>query len=279
MYIYLMVKLKSRRAWAMGVVLALAGVTACAGGETAGAPKRGEVAEIRRPAEEGAADMPEFNAVTAPLPSCFRGVRGAAAYRLPGASGDGRLVTLGSGPRGVAFAPISWGDACEWAAEAKRLAAAGYRVTTFDWGSDRRRTVTEATRLLRSRGAERVAWVGGCMGGTLMLGMLTDRADGEDGSVRPVGVAGISPLASLGGYTAGEGTAYYGELLLLGTVDDPLADEDRLRQVAKGFPEAEVKVLPGTLHAAEIFAGPHGDTARRTLDGFLDRTLARHQGS
>ncbi len=128
--------------------------------------------------------------------------------------------------------------------------------------------MSDATRLLRSRGTKSVAWVGGCMGGTLMLGMLTDR------TARPAGVAGISPLASLGGYTAGNGTSYAGELLLLGTADDPLSDEGRLRELAHSFPKAEVKVLPGTLHAAEIFAGPHGDTARRNLDGFLDRTFA-----
>lgn len=150
----------------------------------------------------------------------------------------------------------------------QRLAADGYHVVTLDWGADRRRTISDATRLLRSRGAKDVAWVGGCMGGTLMLGMLTDRTD------RPAGVAGISPLASLGGYSAGNGTSYDGELLLLGTADDPLSDEKRLREVADSFPKAEVTVLPGTRHAAEIFAGPHGTAARRSLDGFLDRTFA-----
>ncbi|USA04814.1 hypothetical protein NCG97_35995 [Streptomyces lydicamycinicus] len=78
----------------------------------------------------------------------------------------------------------------------------------------------------------------------------------------------------MGGYSAGNGTSYDGELLLLGTADDPLSDEKRLREVAHSFPAAEVTVLPGTRHAAEIFAGPHGTAARRSLDGFLDRTFA-----
>ncbi|MEW2433168.1 alpha/beta hydrolase [Streptomyces caniferus] len=265
-----MVKRESKRAVALTavLVLALAGATACAGRAVNRAPQGGEMAEKRRSAEEGTVGMREFSAAPDRLPSCYRGVTGATAYRLPGSSGRGRMVTVGGGPRGVVFAPISWGDSCEWAAEAKRLAAGGYHVVTFDWGPDRRRTVSDATRLLRSRGSTSVAWVGGCMGGTLMLGMLTDR------TARPVGVAGISPLASLGGYTSGSGASYDGELLLLGTADDPLADEGRLREVARSFPEAEVAVLPGTLHAAEIFAGPHGDAARRSLDGFLDRTFA-----
>ncbi|MEU8784429.1 alpha/beta hydrolase [Streptomyces sp. NPDC048637] len=265
-----MFKREPRRALAMTAVLflALTSATACAGRDAVTAPQGSAMAENRRSTEEGTIAVREFSATPDRLPSCFHGVGGATAYRPPGSSGDGRLVTLGTGPRGVVFAPISWGDACEWAAEAKRLAAGGYHVVTFDWGGDRRRTVSEATRLLRSRGATNVAWVGGCMGGTLMLGMLTDRTD------RPAGVAGISPLASLGGYSAGKGTSYDGELLLLGTADDPLSDEGRLREVAHSFPEAEVTVLPGTLHAAEIFAGPHGAAARRSLDGFLDRTFA-----
>ncbi|MGW2918318.1 alpha/beta hydrolase [Streptomyces angustmyceticus] len=265
---------ESKRAATLAAVLllALTGVTACAGRATDSTPQRGEVAEKRRSTQEGTVGMREFSAAPDGLPSCYRGARDATAYRLPGSPGRGRMVATGSGPRGVVFAPISWGDACEWAAEAKRLAAGGYHVVTFDWGTDRRRTVSDATRLLRSRGTTDVAWVGGCMGGTLMLGMLTDR------TARPVGVAGISPLASLGGYSAGNGTSYQGELLLLGTADDPLADEGKLREVARGFPEAEVTVLPGTLHAAEIFTGPHGDTARRSLDGFLDRTFAPAAG-
>ncbi|MCZ1012482.1 alpha/beta hydrolase [Streptomyces lydicus] len=261
---------ESKRALAMAAVLALAltGASACTDRAGDAAPQGSAVAQTHRSTKEGTVGMAEFSAAPDRLPSCFRGAPGATAYRLPGSAGRGRLVTVGSGPHGVVFAPISWGDACEWAAEAKRLAAGGYHVVTFDWGGDRRRTVADATRLLRSRGTTSEAWVGGCLGGTLMLGMLTDRA------ARPAGVAGISPLASLGGYTAGSGTPYDGELLLLGTADDPLSDEGKLREVAHGFPKAEVTVLPGTLHAAEIFAGPHGEAARRSLDGFLGRTFA-----
>ncbi|MEU7899958.1 hypothetical protein AB0B45_44880 [Nonomuraea sp. NPDC049152] len=179
------------------------------------------------------------------------------------------MVTLGSGPRGIVFAPISWGDACEWASEAIRLARAGHQVVTFDWSGDREKTVSEATRLLRERGARQVAWVGGCMGGTVMLGMA------ESSRQPPVGVAGISPLAVLGGAEAASGRRYRGELLVLGTADDPLADEKRLNEVARLFPSAELTVLPGELHAAEIFTGPHGDTARHSLDTFLGRAFTR----
>lgn len=254
------------------LALTLTCASACTGRAPDTAAQGSAMAENHRSTEEGTAAMSEFTAAPGRMPSCFDGVRQAGAYRLPGAPGKGRLVTLGTGPRGVVLAPISWGDACEWAAEAKRLAGGGYHVVTFDWGPDRRRTVADATRLLRSRGATDVAWVGGCMGGTVMLGMLADRTE------RPSGVAGISPLASLGGSSSGNGSSYDGELLLLGTSDDPLSDEKRLRDVAHGFPAAEVTVLPGTLHAAEIFAGPHGDAARRSLDGFLGRTFATAGG-
>ncbi|MFF5210570.1 alpha/beta hydrolase [Streptosporangium sp. NPDC000396] len=201
------------------------------------------------------------------VPDCFRG-SGATAYQVADADGA-RMVALGAGPRGIVFAPISWGDACEWASEAKRLARAGHQVVTFDWGGDREKTVSAATGLLRDRGAQQVAWVGGCMGGTVMLGMADRSRD------RPVGVAGVSPLALLGGADAAAGRRYRGELLVLGTADDPLADERRLKEVAGLFPTAELTILPGELHAAEIFTGPRGDTARHTLDAFLGRAFTR----
>lgn len=202
------------------------------------------------------------------VPDCFHGT-GASLHRVPAGGSDTRMVTLGDGPRGIVFAPISWGDACEWAGEARRLAGLGYRVVTFDWGADREETVTAATALLRDQGAAQVTWVGGCMGGTVMLGMAARAKD------QPTGVAGISPLASLGGAEVDGGVDYAGEMLLLGTADDPLADERRLREVAGRFPRSEVTVLPGELHAAEIFEGSHGAQARSSLDTFLVRAFAR----
>ncbi|MBL1084964.1 hypothetical protein JK359_23825 [Streptomyces actinomycinicus] len=212
--------------------------------------------------------VPDLHLSEARAGDCFAG-SGATVHRQSGTPRS-RIVTLGSGPRGVVLAPISWGNACEWAAEAKRLAASGYRVASVDWGSDRQSTVLQATRLLRTEGADQVVWVGGCMGGNVMLG-LAPAAGAAD---RPVGVAGISPLASLGGYTDSASADYDGRLFLLGTADDPLADARRLREVAASFPGAEVVVLPGRLHAAEIFAGPHADRARKELDAFLERSFA-----
>ncbi|GGZ97399.1 hypothetical protein ACFOOM_25430 [Streptomyces echinoruber] len=108
------------------------------------------------------------------------------------------------------------------------------------------------------------------MGGNVMLGL----APKTSGAERPVGVAGISPLASLGGYAPSASKPYDGRLFLLGTADDPPADARRLREVAASFPSAEVVVLPGTLHAAEIFTGPHADRARKELDTFLELSFA-----
>ncbi|MFD9544900.1 hypothetical protein [Streptomyces sp. NPDC060022] len=121
--------------------------------------------------------------------------------------------------------------------------------------------MSAASALLRDEGAEAVTWVGGCMGGTVMLGMVANAQE------QPVGAAGISPLSSVAGADAGRSERYSGELLLLGTEHDPLADEFALRDVASRFPSAELTVLPGELHAAEIFGGKHRDRARRSLDG------------
>ncbi|MGQ5639870.1 MULTISPECIES: hypothetical protein [unclassified Streptomyces] len=241
--------------------LVLTAVGACA-------PDGATESRSSAPAPRKATAVPDLRLSETAAPPCFAG-SGATAHLQPGTSRS-RIVTLGSGPRGVVLAPISWGDACEWAAEAKRLAAAGYRVASIDWGTDRQRTVSHATRLLRAQGADRVAWVGGCMGGNVMLGL----APKTSGAERPVGVAGISPLASLGGYGTSASTPYDGRLFLLGTADDPLADARRLHEVAASFPSAEVVVLPGTLHAAEIFTGPHADRARKELDTFLELSFA-----
>lgn len=240
-------------------------------GCTAAEPDARTEREAAQRTEEGSTVAPRGDSTQqrkGDVPDCFRGTR-ASLHRVPAGGSDTRMVTLGDGPRGIAFAPISWGDACEWVGEAKRLAGQGYRVVTFDWGADREETVTAATALLRDQGAAQVTWVGGCMGGTVMLGMAADARD------RPTGVAGISPLASLGGAEVDGSADYAGEMLLLGTADDPLADERRLREVAGHFPQSEVTVLPGELHAAEIFDGPHRAEARRSLDAFLVRAFAR----
>ncbi|MFI6284441.1 alpha/beta hydrolase [Streptomyces sp. NPDC051018] len=259
------------RALAAGAALALAATIGCTA--SAGNPRPASDQDGTRQETSVNDTTPTPGAsgtvtASAPLPGCYQGT-GATAHRLPGST-SGRMVALGSGPRGIVFAPISWGDACEWAAEAKRLARHGHQVVTFDWGDDREETVLAATALLRGRGAGTVAWVGGCMGGTVMLGLAADRS-----AERPEGVAGISPLATLGGADAGEGDGYRGELLLLGTERDPLADETRLREVAQRFPAARTTVLPGTLHAAEIFGGPHQEDARTALDAFLGRVFGR----
>lgn len=245
--------------------LALLGVLAT--GCTAGPA----VEPVARPLEEAPVRQTPAQPLRterADLPDCFDG-REATAHRIPDRTGDARLVTMGRGRTGVVFAPISWGDACEWASEAVRLARAGHRVVTFDWGPDRRATVSAATRLLREQGAAETAWVGGCMGGNVMLGMA---ADGRATDGGPAGVAAASPLPSLGGIGDGR-EGYRGEIHVLGTTDDPLVEESELREVAGRFDGAGLDVLPGTEHAAEMFSGPRAADARRALDAFLARAF------
>ncbi len=234
---------------------------------------------VRARGDEGAKETamigveePKLQLVNTDLPACYRGAEGASAVRLPKVTGDARLVTMGAGARGIVFAPISWGDACEWSQEARRISAMGYQTLTFDWGPSREQTVQASITLLHARGVKEIVLVGGCMGGTVMLGMA---AALQKSPVGLVGIAGISPLASLLGARVEAGRQYKGPVLLLGTKHDPLADEGKLREVARSFPSAEVVVLSGEKHAAEIFDSEHTATARRTLDAFLSKVFAK----
>lgn len=203
----------------------------------------------------------------AAVPDCFAGT--SAVVSRVSESGQPHVISLGSGDRGVVFAPISWEDACQWAAQAIRLADAGYRVSSVNWVGGRSQTIAAATADLRAAGAERVVVVGACMGATVAL------ADAAGLSPRPDGIAAISPVASLGGVDVDPGLRdYQGPVLLMGTADDPLSDQAELDLIADLHPGGEqVEVYSGEAHGADIFAGEHEADAVRALDAFLRRAM------
>jgi pimeloyl-ACP methyl ester carboxylesterase len=91
-------------------------------------------------------------------------------------------ATIGAGRTGVVLAPQNFGTACEWVAEAKLLAAHGYRAMVFDYRSTGHsqmvrgklmsridRDVLAAASGLRKRGATKIVLMGSLLGGAAVL--------------------------------------------------------------------------------------------------------------
>ena len=80
-------------------------------------------------------------------------------------------VALGSGTRGIVLAHGSSTDLCEWLPYARELAAAGYRVLSYDKHSNLRvdREMAAAVEALRRTGVERVAVAGSSLGALAAL--------------------------------------------------------------------------------------------------------------
>ncbi|MEO6603133.1 MAG: dienelactone hydrolase family protein [Polyangiaceae bacterium] len=205
--------------------------------------------------------MPKGYSV-ADVPPCY-----AAANAIAARSPSGTLVvTMGTGTRGVVFAPISWGDASDWKRQARGLAAAGYRVASLSWGKERGQSIRDAVETLLASGVLDVVVVGACAGGTAALNqapLIVPRIQG---------LVAVSPLLSVAGVSVGAAFAEYaGPVLLIGTDRDPLTpasalqDIDQMRSV-----RSKLIVLKGEQHGADIFNDPAlGATAQRALDEFL----------
>lgn len=207
--------------------------------------------------------------VAADLPACYQGTA-AKAHKL----GDGTLVvTLGEGPYGVVLAPISWGDACEWASTATWLASLGYRVATFSWGSSRNNAFPGALNMMQDAGGplRRYAIVGACMGATVALAQAPQLAPIPDA------VVAVSPVPVLGGVSVYPGvTRYPNPILLLGTRDDELSTPAMLREIGDAHSgRDQVEIKAGKQHGAEMFEGELEGSSRALLQKFLKEVVGQ----
>lgn len=175
-----------------------------------------------------------------------------------------RVAWAGSGPRGVLLAPQVRGDVCQWSAELVRLAGEGYMVATFDWGKAGEIGFRAALDVLRTTGAQDVAFVGASAGGTLAAGLADD--------LDAVAVVALSPPSENGGVDArAASSGFTGPLQVFASTDDPQVAAADSALVARQDATSVVTEVPGTAHGVELLApdAPHAEHVRSTIDAAL----------
>jgi pimeloyl-ACP methyl ester carboxylesterase len=195
-----------------------------------------------------------------------------------GANGATNLggVLGGTGTTGIVLAHQNGGSVCEWKDVAPELVDKGYRVLAFDFqgfgvsqagnGTTPTDDVTAAVSTLRARGATEVVLVGASMGGTYSLAAAAAVGPPVAAVISASGPAvfnGISAEAAVPKLTMPV-------LFVAAEYDgDAIAAVKALHPAAKKSPDAQLKVVSGSLHGYELLA-PAGDKdVRETFQAFL----------
>lgn len=193
---------------------------------------------------------------------------------------DGGLVyadIYGKGDRGVVLAHGGRFNKESWAAQARALEAAGFRVLAMDfrgYGESRgpgqsdvftaplHLDVLAAVRYLRSRGAKTIAVVGGSLGGGAAADAMADAGPGE-----------IQRLVLLGAAAGRAPEKLKGRKLFIVTRDDASGAGPRLPGIRAQYervPEPkELLILEGSAHAQFMFQTDQGERVMREILRFL----------
>jgi len=195
------------------------------------------------------------------------------------ATEDGGLIhgdLYGTGPRGVVLAHGGRFNKGSWAAQARELAAAGFRVLAIDFRGYGDSTgpgtsdiftaplyldVLAGVRHLRATGATTVAAMGGSLGGSA----AADAVIAEPGA--------IDRLILLGSTPDGDPEKLVVRKLYIATLDDTSGDGPRLPGLRAHFdkaPEPKTLILlEGTAHAQFMFQTDLAGRVMREILQFL----------
>jgi BD-FAE protein len=201
--------------------------------------------------------------------ACASGAEKASALRFF-TSEDVQLagVVLGSGGRGIVLSHGSSTDLCEWLPYARELAAAGFRVLSYDTHSNLRvdREMAAAAEALRRTGVERVAVAGSSLGalaaltGAALLPMQPDVVISLSSPDRFGSIDGVAAARKL----------HVPVLFVAEEEDQPFADDARELSAAAASPIRRLEIFPGFAHGVGMLQEP----AIRTLfDTFLSAHL------
>lgn len=175
------------------------------------------------------------------------------------------VVTLGSGDKGIVFAPQRGDTFCEWAPTFAKYAERGYAVASFAWSGSQKASLTGALDVLRGEGVEDYALVGSSIGGTVVAALA------DDLDPAPAGVLVLSPAASTdAGSARSADSAYTGPLLVIGSATD---NAGAARSVARGEDPATYLELPGGTHGLALFVTDQGPLVEQRMAEFLDGAL------
>jgi pimeloyl-ACP methyl ester carboxylesterase len=185
---------------------------------------------------------------------------------------------FGSGHAGVILAHMYPADQKSWFEAARRLAAGGYLVLTFDFrgygesGGTKQideidKDVMAAVIQIRTEGAGDVVLVGASMGGTAAL-VAGDRAQTLS-SIRLAGVATLSAPVEFKGLSAAAAVPnIIVPLLFIAAENDAgAAGARQLEQLTSG--KGDLEILPGGDHGTALLTGRQAAKAYQLLEDFL----------
>jgi esterase/lipase len=187
---------------------------------------------------------------------CLRRAERSHVVRFRAADGTRLLgVVFGRGRSGVVLSHGLRGDLCSWTAEARKLAARGYRVLAFDsrgHGSSATRTgaarwrvdldAAAAARELRRRGVASVVLAGSSMGGIAVLVAAADLTPPVSGVVS---LSGPRSFVLLDAEKAVR-RMQVPVLFAAAEFDDPFQVDARALYEAAASSEKRLEILPGS---------------------------------
>jgi pimeloyl-ACP methyl ester carboxylesterase len=187
-------------------------------------------------------------------------------------------VLLGHGKTGVALVHELRRDLCSWVPFGRVLARKGYLVLAFDArnsGSSARvntaaafavdRDVRSAVKLLRARGARRVALGGASMGGTAVLVAGAALRPEPAAVISLSGPTDLSSMDALGAVRKLRAPT----LFLAGRDDTQFAADARTMYTASAATRKRLEIRETGAHGTDLLRGPDGAVTQSLLLEFL----------
>lgn len=185
-----------------------------------------------------------------------------------------QAAAIGRSRRAVVFSNTAYNEPCDWAPFARELAASGWQVVVWKYGSSGLEQIGELSAVIaetRRRGAEKLVLAGGSRGGC--LSMMTSSAPG----IEVNGIAILSCAAVFNRRSPTETAPWAARvkvplLHITGEGDNiPTLDEARKEFAAYPIADKKLVIVPGTgAHGDQLLSAPGsaGSTKAELVDFF-----------